>query len=99
MGLRTSLSGRRPSSRRAADLAAPLQLAQATRQSRIQTAHHSPRPNREQPVEAPHLAGESPTPHGRIRREKPGPYIRTLSHKIMALEAKLRFLSGQAFTK
>jgi transposase InsO family protein len=42
-GLRTSLSGRRPSSRRAADLAAPLQLAQATRQSNIQTAHHSPR--------------------------------------------------------
>ena len=41
--------------RRAAVLAAPIQLASPPRQPKIQTANQPPRPNRGQPVEAPQL--------------------------------------------
>ena len=44
-----------PPRRRAADLAAQIQLASSARQPKIQTAHQPPRPRRGQPVEAPQL--------------------------------------------
>ena len=56
MGLCQSLSALRSSWRRASALAAPLQLAPSPWQYRCQTAHQQTRSNREQPVEAPHLA-------------------------------------------
>ncbi len=44
-----------PTHRRAAKMAAPLQLAQASWQYRIKAANQPTRPDREQPVEAPPL--------------------------------------------
>src|SRR5215212_3079539 len=55
MGLRSGLPNLRPSRRRVADLAAPIQLAPAAQQSNIKNAHQPPRSYRGQPVEAPHL--------------------------------------------
>src|SRR5439155_9126428 len=42
---------------RTAGLAAQVQLAPPTRQPKVQNAYQSPRSNRGQPVEAPHLGG------------------------------------------
>ena len=53
MGLRHRLPDIRPPRRRAARLAAPIQLASPARQHKVQNANQSPRPNRGQPVEAP----------------------------------------------
>src|SRR5215211_5778713 len=59
MGLRSGLPNLGPPCRRVADLAAPIQLAPAAQQSTIKSAHHPPRSDRGQPVEAPHLVGHS----------------------------------------
>src|SRR5215210_8969876 len=56
MGLRSGLPHLGPPRRCVADLAAPIQLAPAAQQSKIQSAHHPPRSDRGQPVEAPQLA-------------------------------------------
>src|SRR5215212_2767093 len=56
MGLRSGLPNLGPPRRCVADLAAPIQLAPAAQQSTIKIAHHPPRSDRGQPVEAPHLA-------------------------------------------
>jgi transposase InsO family protein len=57
MGLRPRLQHLGRTRRRTAQMAPPLQLASAPCQYRHQTTHQPPRPNREQPVEAPRLAG------------------------------------------
>ena len=54
----------------AARLAAPLQLAPATRQPKVQNTNQSPRPNRGQPVEAPQLLGEAQSRRSRHGRHK-----------------------------
>src|SRR5215208_1983064 len=56
MGLRSGLPNLGPPRRCVADLAAPIQLAPAAQQSKIKSAHHPPRSDRGQPVEAPQLA-------------------------------------------
>ena len=50
---------------RAANLAAPIQLAPPAWQPKVKNAHQSPRPNRGQPVEAPQL--EDAPPGARMR--------------------------------
>lgn len=52
-----SISDFRSPCRRVAGLAASLQLAPSTRQPKVQNTNQSPRSNRGQPVEAPHLVG------------------------------------------
>jgi transposase InsO family protein len=65
MGLRPGLSELRSPRRRAADLAAPIQLASPARQSKVTTTHQQTRSRRGQPVEAPQLArGHRPTARG-----------------------------------
>src|SRR5215208_6427990 len=55
MGLCPGISELRQSRARAANLAASIQLASTTQQSKIKTAHQQTRPHRGQPVEAPQL--------------------------------------------
>lgn len=56
MGLCHRLSDFRSPRRRVAGLAASLQLAPSPREPKVQNTYQSPRSNRGQPVEAPHLA-------------------------------------------
>ena len=55
MGLRSGLSDIGATSPPTAGLATPIQLASTARQSKLSTANQPPRPNREQPIEAPQL--------------------------------------------
>src|SRR6185437_2676518 len=60
MGLRPALSHIRPPRRRAAPVAAPIQLASTPRRDQTANTHQPPRPLRGQPIEHPHLGGQVP---------------------------------------
>ena len=62
MGLRKTLYELRTTNRRTAKMAACLQLASTPRRHPCQNTHQQTRPNRGQPVEAPHLERDPSNP-------------------------------------